>query len=312
MTTVARTVRTSPVWPVLVGVGLLAGITAAALAGLSRRRRADCHRTARPRPRHQLRTAVRARRGGARSRGGRRVVPACGVPGAAAVQRGARRGGISGAAHRNRRVRGVDGVRGAAGAADRLRCHRAAAGQQTEPVVGLVGCQPDRDGGHLALDRPVRRRVTVVSIPVLRWSWTPLLFAGALVTLVPIALSGHSSAGGSHDLATNSLLIHLIVGAVWAGGSAGPAGARDARGRARRHRVAAVLRRRAVVLRGDGVVGHRQRVGSGPSRRPVRRRLRLADRRQGASRSPCWASWGSVSGAAESLRCKTIRAPAAR
>jgi cytochrome c oxidase assembly factor CtaG/putative copper export protein len=60
--------------------------------------------------------------------------------------------------------------------------------------------------------------VTIVSIPVLRWSWTPLLFAGALVTLVPIALSGHSSAGGSHDLATNSLLIHLIVGAVWAGG----------------------------------------------------------------------------------------------
>jgi putative copper resistance protein D len=60
--------------------------------------------------------------------------------------------------------------------------------------------------------------VTVISIPVLRWSWTPLLFAGALATLLPLALSGHSSAGGSHDLATNSLLIHLIAGAVWAGG----------------------------------------------------------------------------------------------
>jgi putative copper resistance protein D len=60
--------------------------------------------------------------------------------------------------------------------------------------------------------------VTVVSIPVLRWSWTPLLFAGALVTLLPLALTGHSSAGGSHDLATNSLLIHLIAGALWAGG----------------------------------------------------------------------------------------------
>jgi cytochrome c oxidase assembly factor CtaG/putative copper export protein len=44
--------------------------------------------------------------------------------------------------------------------------------------------------------------VTVVSIPVLRWSWTPLLFAG----------------GGSHDLGTNSLFIHLVAGAVWAGG----------------------------------------------------------------------------------------------
>ena len=60
--------------------------------------------------------------------------------------------------------------------------------------------------------------VTVISIPVLRWSWTPLLLAGALVTLLPLALTGHSSAGGSHDLATNSLLIHLIAGALWAGG----------------------------------------------------------------------------------------------
>ena len=60
--------------------------------------------------------------------------------------------------------------------------------------------------------------VTVASIPVLRWSWTPLLFAGALVTLMPLALTGHSSAGGSHDLATNSLLIHLLAAALWAGG----------------------------------------------------------------------------------------------
>lgn len=60
--------------------------------------------------------------------------------------------------------------------------------------------------------------VTVASIPVLRWSWTPLLFGGALLTLAPTALSGHSSTGGSHDVATNSLLIHLIFGALWAGG----------------------------------------------------------------------------------------------
>ncbi len=60
--------------------------------------------------------------------------------------------------------------------------------------------------------------LTVVSIPVLRWSWTPLLFAGALVTLLPLAVTGHSSAGGSHDVGTNSLLIHLVAGALWAGG----------------------------------------------------------------------------------------------
>lgn len=60
--------------------------------------------------------------------------------------------------------------------------------------------------------------VTVVSIPVLRWSWTPVLFGASLVTLLPLALSGHSSSGGAHDVATNSLLIHLVAGAMWAGG----------------------------------------------------------------------------------------------
>jgi cytochrome c oxidase assembly factor CtaG/putative copper export protein len=61
--------------------------------------------------------------------------------------------------------------------------------------------------------------VTIASIPVLRWSPTPVLFAGSLVTLVPLALTGHSSAGGSHDMATNSLLIHLLAAALWAGGA---------------------------------------------------------------------------------------------
>ena len=60
--------------------------------------------------------------------------------------------------------------------------------------------------------------VTLASLPVLRWSWTPLLFGGSLLTLVPLALTGHSSAGGSHDMATNSLLIHLVAAALWAGG----------------------------------------------------------------------------------------------
>ena len=60
--------------------------------------------------------------------------------------------------------------------------------------------------------------VMLASLSVLRWSWTPLLLAGSLVTLIPLGLTGHSSAGGSHDLATNSLLIHLVAAALWAGG----------------------------------------------------------------------------------------------
>jgi putative copper resistance protein D len=60
--------------------------------------------------------------------------------------------------------------------------------------------------------------VTLASLSVLRWSWTPLLLGGSLVTLIPLGLTGHSSAGGSHDLATNSLLIHLVAASLWAGG----------------------------------------------------------------------------------------------
>ncbi|HZQ32307.1 MAG TPA: cytochrome c oxidase assembly protein [Mycobacterium sp.] len=60
--------------------------------------------------------------------------------------------------------------------------------------------------------------VTIASLPVLRWSLTPFLLAGSLLTLIPLGLTGHSSAGGSHDLATNSLIIHLFAGALWAGG----------------------------------------------------------------------------------------------
>jgi cytochrome c oxidase assembly factor CtaG/putative copper export protein len=60
--------------------------------------------------------------------------------------------------------------------------------------------------------------VTLASLPVLRWSWTPLLLVGSMATLIPLGLTGHSSAGGSHDLATNSLLIHLVAASLWAGG----------------------------------------------------------------------------------------------
>ncbi|WP_297775819.1 cytochrome c oxidase assembly protein [Mycobacterium sp.] len=60
--------------------------------------------------------------------------------------------------------------------------------------------------------------ITVASLSVLRWSWTPVLLAASVVTLIPLGLTGHSSAGGSHDLATNGLLIHLVAASLWAGG----------------------------------------------------------------------------------------------
>ncbi|MCX5042820.1 bifunctional copper resistance protein CopD/cytochrome c oxidase assembly protein [Aldersonia sp. NBC_00410] len=53
---------------------------------------------------------------------------------------------------------------------------------------------------------------------VLRWGWTPVLLALGLGTLMPLALNGHSSAGGAHDVATNSLILHLVAASLWAGG----------------------------------------------------------------------------------------------
>ncbi|MFE3291270.1 cytochrome c oxidase assembly protein [Rhodococcus sp. NPDC059234] len=53
---------------------------------------------------------------------------------------------------------------------------------------------------------------------VLRWGWTPVLLLLGIASLIPLALTGHSSAGGSHDVATNSLLWHLIAASLWAGG----------------------------------------------------------------------------------------------
>ncbi|MFD7657887.1 cytochrome c oxidase assembly protein [Actinosynnema sp. NPDC059797] len=53
---------------------------------------------------------------------------------------------------------------------------------------------------------------------VLSWGWTTALFFLSLFALVPVAVTGHSSGGGSHDVATNSLLYHLLAAALWVGG----------------------------------------------------------------------------------------------
>lgn len=60
--------------------------------------------------------------------------------------------------------------------------------------------------------------LAIASRAVLRWSWAPLLLVFALGTLMPIAVTGHSSSGGSHDVATNSLILHLTAATLWAGG----------------------------------------------------------------------------------------------
>ena len=128
--------------------------------------------------------------------------------------------------------------------------------------------------------------VTLASLPVLRWSWTPLLLAGALITLVPLGLTGHSSAGGAHDLATNSLLIHLGAGALWAGGLLALLAHVPAGGRARRSGRPSVLGAGLLVLCGYGGQRGGQCAGAYPAARPGRTDVRLADHRQAGRAVP--------------------------
>ncbi|MGW5745362.1 cytochrome c oxidase assembly protein [Amycolatopsis sp. NPDC003861] len=60
--------------------------------------------------------------------------------------------------------------------------------------------------------------VTVGCHITLSWGWTTVLFFVATGALVPVAVTGHSASGGSHDVATNSLLFHLVAATLWIGG----------------------------------------------------------------------------------------------
>jgi putative copper resistance protein D len=51
-----------------------------------------------------------------------------------------------------------------------------------------------------------------------RWRTAAVLLGVSVLCLTPVAASGHSSSGGNHDLATSSLLIHLVAAALWVGG----------------------------------------------------------------------------------------------
>jgi len=50
------------------------------------------------------------------------------------------------------------------------------------------------------------------------WASQVPLFIGAVITVVPLGLSGHSASGGNHDYGTNSYLWHLVFMMVWVGG----------------------------------------------------------------------------------------------
>lgn len=60
--------------------------------------------------------------------------------------------------------------------------------------------------------------VAVGSAGTLTWGRAVVLFAAAVAGLLPVAASGHSATGGSHDIAIDSLLLHVVAAALWVGG----------------------------------------------------------------------------------------------
>ncbi|NMH99926.1 cytochrome c oxidase assembly protein [Pseudonocardia acidicola] len=53
---------------------------------------------------------------------------------------------------------------------------------------------------------------------VLSWGWTVAVFGLALAGPLPVALTGHSAGGGAHDVATDSLMLHVLAASLWVGG----------------------------------------------------------------------------------------------
>ena len=69
-----------------------------------------------------------------------------------------------------------------------------------------------------ALTALVALVVLGVTRAVLGWGGTVVGCGLALAGLLPLALTGHSAGGSDHDVATNSLLLHVLAAALWVGG----------------------------------------------------------------------------------------------
>ncbi len=77
----------------------------------------------------------------------------------------------------------------------------------------------DTSAGRLSCCRRSALRLVAAAT---RWTLGTKALAGALglalATLGPITLTGHAASSGSHDLATTSLLLHVIGVTLWVGG----------------------------------------------------------------------------------------------
>jgi putative copper resistance protein D len=60
--------------------------------------------------------------------------------------------------------------------------------------------------------------IAFAAFVALSWGWTTVLFGLAVFAVLPVPMTGHSSSGGQHDLASNSLVFHLVGASLWVGG----------------------------------------------------------------------------------------------
>ncbi|WP_145743518.1 cytochrome c oxidase assembly protein [Saccharopolyspora dendranthemae] len=85
-----------------------------------------------------------------------------------------------------------------------------------EVMFGLIDALEEAKAW--ALTALIAFLVAVACRIVLSWGWTVVTFALGLAGLMPVIATGHSASGGAHDIATNSLLFHLVAAVLWVGG----------------------------------------------------------------------------------------------
>ena len=85
-----------------------------------------------------------------------------------------------------------------------------------QTLVQLVDVLPQAKAWFITAE--IALLVVIGTRIALSWGWTATLFLVSVAGVVPIAVTGHSSSGGAHDVATNSLLFHLVAAALWVGG----------------------------------------------------------------------------------------------
>lgn len=91
-------------------------------------------------------------------------------------------------------------------------------GEVLQPAALMASLSALGEAQAWTLTAVIALVLAIASRMVLSWGWSVGLFLGALAGLFPLIATGHSSSGGSHDLATTSLLYHLFGATLWVGG----------------------------------------------------------------------------------------------